>query len=480
MASKRLYRSEDAVFGGVCAGIADYFDVSPFLIRVLALVLLVAFAGAPFLVYVTLWGLIPKRPTNYKEYVDVTPDASAAQSHDASRRGRYGAGRGASDAAAGVPGKRLRYSRLARLGIIAGITASLMAVFALLAYLTGIAALLWALPVLVVSFGAAVVALASPAEQGRAGAVAQTADGVLFIVLGAVLLACCLRVLPWAVISFVVAIWPLFIIALGVALTAIALKSAVMHVLAASLAIGATAVGVCNCQMDTDLLVGCIDGRNLALQAKASAAGIASSAVNLDEESPSNLELNTGRSTFTLTSGAGTQARLFTASGRSASSAVRYSAGSGTLVVDADDGLFSEPCSLELPAQTSLDTIEARCGGSRLDMDLTGLCVRHLNLGSGASDLVLTLGQPAFGGSTVQIASGLSKVTILVPRGTYVCVHANASAHVSTSTGFDTVTSGNGIECLSMGALAAAHTGRDVWNVTVTGDWASIELRYVS
>ena len=86
MASKRLYRSEDAVFGGVCAGIADYFDVSPFLIRVLALVLLVAFAGAPFLVYVTLWGLIPKRPTNYKEYVDVTPDASAAQSHDASRQ----------------------------------------------------------------------------------------------------------------------------------------------------------------------------------------------------------------------------------------------------------------------------------------------------------------------------------------------------------------------------------------------------------
>ena len=59
MVKKRLYRSEtDRIIAGVCGGIAEYFDVDPVLIRVIAVVLF--FAGLfGFLAYLVLWIIIP-------------------------------------------------------------------------------------------------------------------------------------------------------------------------------------------------------------------------------------------------------------------------------------------------------------------------------------------------------------------------------------------------------------------------------------
>jgi len=53
----------NAVIAGVCGGIADYFDVSPTLVRFTYIMLSlcsVAFPG--ILVYLILWILIPQRP----------------------------------------------------------------------------------------------------------------------------------------------------------------------------------------------------------------------------------------------------------------------------------------------------------------------------------------------------------------------------------------------------------------------------------
>lgn len=60
MVKKRLYRSEeDRMIGGVCGGIAKYFDVDPVLIRVIAVVLL--FLGGGFLAYLILWIIVPTK-----------------------------------------------------------------------------------------------------------------------------------------------------------------------------------------------------------------------------------------------------------------------------------------------------------------------------------------------------------------------------------------------------------------------------------
>lgn len=59
---KRLYRSTtDKKIAGVCGGIAEYFDVDPVIIRVIALILF--FAGLSGLIaYIILWIVVPIDP----------------------------------------------------------------------------------------------------------------------------------------------------------------------------------------------------------------------------------------------------------------------------------------------------------------------------------------------------------------------------------------------------------------------------------
>jgi phage shock protein PspC (stress-responsive transcriptional regulator) len=62
--AKRLMRSSrDKKIGGVCAGLADYFDLDPTLVRVVWL-LAIFFAGTGFLIYIVLWIALPLAPAN--------------------------------------------------------------------------------------------------------------------------------------------------------------------------------------------------------------------------------------------------------------------------------------------------------------------------------------------------------------------------------------------------------------------------------
>ena len=65
----KLYRSRiDKTIGGVCGGLADYFDIDVVLIRVI-FVLLLLFGGGGFLIYIIMWIIIPAQPFDYS-----TPD----------------------------------------------------------------------------------------------------------------------------------------------------------------------------------------------------------------------------------------------------------------------------------------------------------------------------------------------------------------------------------------------------------------------
>jgi phage shock protein C len=60
--TKRLMRSSrDKKLGGVCAGVADYFDVDPTIVRVVWL-LAVLFGGTGLLIYIVLWIVLPLAP----------------------------------------------------------------------------------------------------------------------------------------------------------------------------------------------------------------------------------------------------------------------------------------------------------------------------------------------------------------------------------------------------------------------------------
>lgn len=64
MAGKRLYRSrDDRMLGGVCAGLAQYLDLDPSLLRIgVALGALFGWFGPLGVAYLVLWVVIPLEP----------------------------------------------------------------------------------------------------------------------------------------------------------------------------------------------------------------------------------------------------------------------------------------------------------------------------------------------------------------------------------------------------------------------------------
>lgn len=62
MNSKRLYRSKrDVMICGVCGGIAEYFDIDPTIVRLIAVVLIFGW-GSGLLAYLGRCIIIPKNP----------------------------------------------------------------------------------------------------------------------------------------------------------------------------------------------------------------------------------------------------------------------------------------------------------------------------------------------------------------------------------------------------------------------------------
>ena len=59
--AKKLYRSDDRMLGGVCAGLAEYADVNPTVVRLLyaALTVFTAFSG--IILYPILWIIMPEK-----------------------------------------------------------------------------------------------------------------------------------------------------------------------------------------------------------------------------------------------------------------------------------------------------------------------------------------------------------------------------------------------------------------------------------
>ena len=62
--NRRLFRSQDSIIAGVCAGVAEYFGLDVSLVRI-ATLLLILFGGLSLWVYI-LWLIVPKAPKRLK------------------------------------------------------------------------------------------------------------------------------------------------------------------------------------------------------------------------------------------------------------------------------------------------------------------------------------------------------------------------------------------------------------------------------
>jgi phage shock protein PspC (stress-responsive transcriptional regulator) len=61
--NRRLYRSRtDTIVGGVAAGLADYVNADPALVRIAWAILVVITGGAALVAYVVAWIVVPEEP----------------------------------------------------------------------------------------------------------------------------------------------------------------------------------------------------------------------------------------------------------------------------------------------------------------------------------------------------------------------------------------------------------------------------------
>jgi len=58
---KKLYRSNDRILGGVCAGLAEYFDMDPTVVRLVYTLLTLCTAFSGILIYPILWLVMPPK-----------------------------------------------------------------------------------------------------------------------------------------------------------------------------------------------------------------------------------------------------------------------------------------------------------------------------------------------------------------------------------------------------------------------------------
>lgn len=61
-AGKRLYRSNNRILGGVCAGIAEFFGFDVTLVRIIFAIFAIMSGGVPFIMlYIACWVIIPEK-----------------------------------------------------------------------------------------------------------------------------------------------------------------------------------------------------------------------------------------------------------------------------------------------------------------------------------------------------------------------------------------------------------------------------------
>lgn len=73
--NRRVYRSRDAYVGGVCAGLADYFDLDAIVVRILALFIITMTLGLGLVAYLVLWVRLPQAAEPTAPY-DVRPESA--------------------------------------------------------------------------------------------------------------------------------------------------------------------------------------------------------------------------------------------------------------------------------------------------------------------------------------------------------------------------------------------------------------------
>ena len=75
--TKRLYKSDNKMICGVCAGIAEYFGIDPTLVRLITVFLLFAGVGSGLIAYIVAAVIIPEKSSSETKSAKDIPEKEA-------------------------------------------------------------------------------------------------------------------------------------------------------------------------------------------------------------------------------------------------------------------------------------------------------------------------------------------------------------------------------------------------------------------
>lgn len=471
------------MISGVCAGIAEYLDIDPTLVRLLAVILLVLGNAATLIVYIVLAIVVPEAPADDTPRVEPPGREVAAEAETdggtsaTAPPARPGDPSPASDdppAAPPVPetppapertgAKRTRHVSG---GITAGLVLIAVGVIMLVARFVPEYGW-WNLWPLIIVFAGVAQAL-TPGHDGWT--IERFFDGLVTVTVGGVFLAITFGYVGWGVWWRVLSLWPVLLVAIGLGIVGGAVGQNWIKALGSVVVIVALAYSVSVS----------IDGAPSAVAAGGEPFEFSEP---VDGARAAELTLKAGVGEVEI--GDGTE--LATAEGTSPfgkpsfevvregdEASVAFSLGDSDSLV-AWPGAPGARTEMTLGRDVDWD-VSIESGVSTVDADLSELELRSLTLKTGVSDAAVKLGDVAADTTValVEVESGVSAVTVLVPDDVEVRVEADTGlVALEIDSSLESI---GGRVWKSDGYDEARSRGDGVYDVRVSSGVGSVAVR---
>ncbi|MDH4139743.1 MAG: PspC domain-containing protein [Coriobacteriia bacterium] len=481
---RKLYRSRtERMIAGVCGGIADYYQLDPTVVRIIAVLLAVVGNAAAVIAYAIMWIVVPEESVAGASSLAGGPEA---QPEDSLGAGPMVAPMPPEPPRPPTPPKPPEVERppippapaaplapppTARgrggtvwIGMILVVLGALIIAARLVPEVN-----VWALwPVVVILLG--VRTMVTPDSKGSWN-VNRLIEGLTGVFVGGVFLANTTGALGWSVWLSVVSLWPLLLIAAGLDIIGKGLDNLWLRTLSSLVVLFGILIGVFVLyQRPFSLSMG-LFGPLASHTEYSEPADPGVRSASADIEAPvGRITIESGDDLLSASIDSPFDTE-FTSAKMGDSVDIALSAGSGgpALVYRGDAGMDLQ-LSDDVEWELSVDA-----AASALDADFSDIDVRELSIGTGVTDARVKLGKPARGAGTidVSVSSGVSSVTIRLPKGTEARVSATGGLAV-----VDTPDGGG----LTIGERTWASSGfdeaRDRYDISVATGLAEVRVQY--
>jgi phage shock protein C len=529
---RHLYRSQDALLAGVCAGIAEYLGISPTFVRVITVLLTLLTLGAPIFAYLVLMVCIPDSPASYSDYIDVEaldsseranarddscpvmptrkcrgvpsgalwegfsrasavggdapkPPDSSPDAHDAASRPSVSDKAGSATPGAGYSATygaaydaTAHASPLNRILLVLGVLVVIVGAINLLNRLFPQVFLAdwWSVLVIIAGIMLCVGTKRHPWSASRFMA------GLVVIMLGTMLLSCSIGLLGWGVFFSTLSYWPVLLIMVGLLVLAPALGISGLRTVSSVLALLVMAMGAAGYYLGgMPSTLGPRDAQAEDATWQVARGNEASRSYDMDLFDSGTFSCNLsgveahvrGTDDSSVTCYANEElleeTQLEMTCGNRVANVQLEEHSPASVVAEAD---VSETV---LPRRVRWKSVSVNATWCDGDIDLDGIQADSVTLAPTASSLSLHTGVPS-GASTVFIQTVTSRVDILVPDGVEASVSTgDASISLQTDASFSW---DDDRQCwTTSGFDAAQEQGAPCWIVTVDGCYSNCTLR---